>query len=130
MTFDGDLIEGGALIETTINDLPDDIKELIVIGAYTEEEALAKCTENAGKDKRLVIRKPAIKMVGEDGSKIPVVQKQEEKYAEEDLILDFMFVSDDDEEEEEKPVIVKNKSKSNEVSDETETTDDDWLSQL
>lgn len=130
MTFDGDLIEGGALIETTINDLPDDIKELIVIGAYTEEEALAKCTENAGKDKRLVIRKPAIKMVGEDGSKIPVVQKQEEKYAEEDLILDFMFVSDDDEEEEEKPVIVKNKSKSNEVLDETETTDDDWLSQL
>lgn len=128
--FEGDLIEGGALIETTIDDLPDDIKELITIGAYTEEEALAKCTENAGKDKRMVIRKPVIKMVGDDGSKVPVVQKQEEKYSEEDLVLDFMFTNEDDDDDTEEVPVKKNKAKPVETEEETETSDEDWLSQL
>ena len=69
ITFEGDLIEGGALITATEDDIPDDIKDLIEIGAYTLEEALAKCTENTGKEKRMILRKPMIKMVGEDGQK-------------------------------------------------------------
>ena len=131
ITFEGDLIEGGALIETTIDDLPDDIKELIEIGAYTEEEALKRCTENAGKEKRMVIRKPQIKMVGEDGEKIPVIQKIEEKYSEEDLILDFMLETED-EEKEDKPKTTSSNSSNKSKKENTETDDEeeDWLKAL
>lgn len=97
ITFEGELIEGGAVVTATIDDIPDDIKELIEIGVYTEEEALAKCSVSSGREKRMVIRKPLIKMVGDDNeSKRAVVQKFERKYEDDDLILDFMFETDEE----------------------------------
>ena len=91
------MIEGGAVITATEDDIPDDIKTLIEIGVYTLEEALAKCTVSSGREKRMVIRKPFIKMVEDkDGNKTPVIQKFEKKYDEEDLILDFMIGDNDD----------------------------------
>ena len=53
----------GAIVTATEDDIPDDIKTLIEIGVYTLEEALAKCTVTSGREKRMVIRKPSIKMV-------------------------------------------------------------------
>ena len=98
VTFEGDLIEGGALVTATEEDLPDDIKALVDIGVYTMDEALAKCTVTSGREKRMVVRKPLIKMVEDkDGNKTPVIQKFEQKYDDEDLILDFML--DDPEED-------------------------------
>lgn len=127
ITFEGDLIESGALVTTTEADIPDDIKDLIEIGAYTLEEALAKCTENTGKDKRMIIRKPVIKMVGEEGSKIPVIQKVENKYAEEDLVLDFMFEEDEENPEDEIDSEVSDKDS----DDNTDSTSDtSWLDNL
>lgn len=122
ITFEGDLVESGALITTTEADIPEDIKDLIEIGAYTLEEALAKCTENTGKEKRMIIRKPVIKMVGEEGSKTPAIQKFENKYSEEDLLLDFMFEQDDDEEADDH----------SDGGDKSAATDDDtdWLNKL
>jgi hypothetical protein len=97
ITFEGDLIEGGALVTVTEEDIPEDIKALIDMGVYTLEEALTKCTVNTGREKRMIIRKPSIKMVeGKDGTKTPVVQKFESKYTENDLIFDFMFSEDKD----------------------------------
>lgn len=97
ITFEGELIEGGATITATIDDIPDDIKELIEMEVYTEEEALAKCSVSSGREKRMVIRKPLIKMVGDDNeSKNPVIQKFERKYEDEDLVLDFMFETDEE----------------------------------
>lgn len=97
ITFEGELIEGGATITATMDDVPDDIKELINIGVYTEEEALAKCSVSSGREKRMIIRKPLIKMVGDDNeSKKPVIQKFERKYEDEDLVLDFMFETDEE----------------------------------
>lgn len=117
ITFEGDLIESGSIINVTEDDIPDDIKDLIEMGAYTLEEALTKCTENTSKERKMVVKKPVIRMVGEDGSKVPVVQKFENKYTEEDLILDFMY---DDENE-----------TAEELQDlSSENTDEDWLSQL
>lgn len=96
ITFEGELIEGGAVVTATIDDIPDDIKELIEIGVYTEEEALAKCSVSSGREKRMVIRKPLIKLVGDDNeNKKPVIQKFERKYEDEDLVLDFMFETDE-----------------------------------
>lgn len=125
ITFEGEFVEGGAVTTATEKDIPDDIKELIEIGAYTLEEALAKCTAGGGKERRMLLRKPTIKMVGEENSKLPVVQKIEQKYADEDLILDFMFESDEEEPEDEE---VEDTTSDDEIVE--EVVDDDWLSKL
>ena len=126
VTFEGDLIEGGAVVTATEDDIPDDIKALIAIGVFTMEEALAKCTVSSGREKRMVIRKPLIKMVEDkEGNKTPTIQKFDKKYEEEDLILDFMLASDDEEEEAEAETEVED------TDDETPANDDnDWLNNL
>ena len=89
ITFEGDFVEGGAVVTATWDDVPEDIKDLVEMGVYTKEEALAKCTANGSRERRMVLKKPQIKLVGED--KIPVVQKFEERYTEDDLVLDYLF---------------------------------------
>ena len=89
ITFEGKFVEGGAVVTATLDDIPDDIKELVVIGVYTEEEALARCSSNGSRERRMLLEKPYIKMVGDDKEKVPVVQKFEERYEEEDLIFDL-----------------------------------------
>ena len=92
ITFEGDFIEGGAVVTATLDDLSEEIKDLIDMGIYTEEEALAKCSSSGSRERRMVLKKPMIKLVGED--KTPVVQKFEERFTEEDLILDCLNKSD------------------------------------
>lgn len=94
-TFEGIFIEGGAMITATLDDIPDDIKELIEIGVYTEEEALARCSTNGSREQRMVLTKPYIKNT-EDGS---VLQRFDEKYTEEDLSFDFLYQDDSDNED-------------------------------
>ena len=89
ITFEGEFIEGGAVVTATWDDIPDDIKDLVEMGVYTKDEALAKCTANGSRERRMVLVKPQIKLVGED--KIPVIQRFEEKYAEDDLVLDYLY---------------------------------------
>lgn len=104
MTFEGNLIEGGAVVTATLDDIPQDIKDLIDIGVYTEEEALAKCSSNGNREQRMVLTKPLVKLVGEE--KTPVLQKFEERYKEEDLVLDYLYAetattaADEDDEDE------------------------------
>lgn len=88
ITFEGDLIEGGAVVTATIDDIPQDIKDLIDCGVYTEEEALARCSSNGNREQRMVLRKPMVRLIGEE--KTPVLQRFERKYTEEDLILDYL----------------------------------------
>lgn len=127
-TFEGDLVEGGAVITATEDDLPDDIKALVSIGVFTLDEALAKCTVNSGKERRMIIRKPVIKMVEDkDGNKTPVIQKFEQKYDEDDLILDFMFESEDTDNESESDEVPFEET----VTEETTSSDDtSWLDNL
>lgn len=118
ITFEGKLVESGAVVTATLDDLSDDIKELIEMGVYSEEEALATCTANGSKERRMVLTKPSIRLVGED--KTPVIQKFEERYTEEDLILDYIY---------------ENKKDDDEIpfdTDETESDNEslDWLSSL
>lgn len=89
ITFDGEFIEGGAVVTVTLDDLPDDIRDLVEMGVYTEEEACAKCTANGNRERRMVLKKPSIKLVGED--KTPVVQKFDERFTEDDLYLDYLY---------------------------------------
>lgn len=97
MTFDGDFVEGGATVTATIDDIPEDIKALIDV-VFTEEEALAKCSSNGSRERRMVLRKPTVKMVGDDDNKVPVLQKFEERYTEEDLIIDGLSKDEDEDE--------------------------------
>ena len=87
-TFEGEFVEGGAVVTATLDDLPDDIKDLVLAGVYSEEEACAKCTANGNRERRMVLKKPMIKLVGDD--KTPVIQRFEERYEEDDLILDCL----------------------------------------
>jgi hypothetical protein len=89
ITFDGEFVEGGAVVTATWDDIPDDIKDLVEMGMYSKEEALAKCTANGSRERRMVLKKPSIKLVGED--KTPVIQMFTEKYTEDDLYLDYLY---------------------------------------
>lgn len=93
ITMDGDFVEGGAVVTVTLDDLPDDIRDLVEMGVYTEEEACAKCTANGNRERRMVLKKPSIKLVGDD--KTPVVQKFEERFTEDDLVLDYLYKNKD-----------------------------------
>lgn len=116
-TFKGNFVEGGATVTVTYDDVPDDIKELVELGIYTKEDAIAKCSSNGAKERRMVLKAPHIKLVGDD--KTPVLQVFTERYTESDLILDYLYENTDEEE--------VNKD---DVSGSASTDDLDWLSML
>lgn len=89
ITFEGEFIEGGAVVTATWDDIPEEIKNLVDMGLYTEDEALAKCTANGSRERRMVLKKPLIKLVGED--KTPVVQRFVGRFTEDDLYLDYVY---------------------------------------
>ena len=101
VTIEGDIVEGQSLVNVTQADIPEDIMELIEMGAYTMEEAVNKLAVGGSKEKKMVIRKPAIKMVGKDDEKKPVILKTEGAYTENDLFFDFMIADDEEGKEEE-----------------------------
>lgn len=94
VTFEGELIESGAAVTATMDDVPQDIKELIDIGVFTEEEALKKCSENGNREKRMVIIKPTTKRIGDEDNRTTVVNITREAYTEEDLLVDIPNTND------------------------------------
>lgn len=100
ITWDGEFVESGATVTATEDDLTDDIRELISLGLYTLEEALAKCTVGGSKERRMILKKPAIKMVGDDENKVPQIQRFEEAFTEEDMQLECLIPRETDEENE------------------------------
>jgi len=92
VTFNGLFVEGGATVTTTYEDVPDDVKELVDIGVYTEEEAIAACSTGGSRERHMVLTKPYIKNT--DGTSIP--QIFDDVYTEDDLSLN---VDTDDNEE-------------------------------
>ena len=86
MTVEGNLVEGGSIVNITTDDIPDDIKELIEMGFYSEEEALAKCAVgNTSREKRMIITKPSITYIGEGDNRKPTVSRDDKKYKPADL---------------------------------------------
>lgn len=105
ITFEGEFVETGAAVTATEDDLTDDIKDLIDCGVYTLEEALAKCSVNGQRERKMFLLKPQIKMIGDDDAKTPQIQKFDEQFEEEDLQLDCLVPreTEDNEESEEVP---------------------------
>lgn len=86
ITVVGNLIEGATVVNITEDDIPDDIKELIAMGLYSEEEAEKKCAVgNGNREKRMVIVKPDISYVGQGEERKPTVAFEENKYEDSDL---------------------------------------------
>lgn len=83
----GNLVEGGSTVVITEDDIPDDIKELIEMGLYSEEEAEKKIAvgNNGNREKRMIILKPDITYVGKDENRKPTVAFEDAKYDEDDL---------------------------------------------
>lgn len=86
LTVVGNLVEGAAIVNITEDDIPDDIKELIEMGLYSEEEAKAKCAVGGNnRERRMVILKPDITYVGKDDERKPKVALEEAEYEDTDL---------------------------------------------
>ena len=86
ITVVGKLIEGGTIVNITDDDIPDDIKELIKMGLYSEEEAERKCAVgNNNREKRMIVVKPDITYVGDGDDRKPTVAFEDAKYDESDL---------------------------------------------
>lgn len=86
VTVVGNLIEGAAIVNITEDDIPDDIKELIEMDLYSEEEAEKKCAVgNNNRERRMVIIKPDITYVGQGKDRKPTVAFEENKYEDTDL---------------------------------------------
>ncbi len=127
INFNGEFIESGATVQTTVDDLTDDVKELIEMGIYTEEEAIALCSDNGSRERRMLIKQPVIRKVGEDDKKIPVIQRFDERFKEEDLLLDCLTPV----EEEEVPFDENTVSIEEDTDSSVENLDDDsWLDQI
>jgi len=99
ITVEGIIVEGQAKVNITIDDVPEDIRELIELGAYTEEEALAKCAVGSNREKKMIIKKPLIKFVGEGDDKKPVVSRQDDKYKFDELVFLKQLLPKEDEKE-------------------------------
>lgn len=86
ITVMGNLVEGTSIVNITEDDLPEDIKELIAMGLYSEEEAEKKCAVgNGNREKRMIVLKPDISYVGQGEERKPTVAFEENKYEETDL---------------------------------------------
>ena len=86
ITVTGNLVEGGSVVNITEDDIPDDIKELIEMGLYSEEEAEKKiAVGNGNRERRMIIVKPDITYVGTGDDRKPTVAFEDGKYDEDDL---------------------------------------------
>lgn len=86
ITVTGNLVEGGSTVNITEDDIPDDIKELIEMGLYSEEEAEKKiAVGNGNRERRMIIVKPDITYVGTGDDRKPTVAFEDGKYDDDDL---------------------------------------------
>ena len=124
ITVTGNLVEGGSTVNITEDDIPDDIKELIEMGLYSEEEAEKKiAVGNGNRERRMIIVKPDITYVGTGDDRKPTVAFEDGKYDEDDLYFYEQALLDAGAE----PSSDDNTDSDNE---ETSSEDDDLLAML
>lgn len=94
INFEGDFINTGATVQATMDDVTDDVKALIAMGLYTEEEILTKYAAQGGIERRYVLTRPIVRIEGDAENKQTVPQIFDDRYTEEDLIINFSLNSD------------------------------------
>lgn len=84
VNFEGEFINSGAVVQATAEDINDDLKELIAIGLYTEEEVLNKYASH-NNERRNVLVKPILRKEGNGETTTVVTQIFKERYTEKEL---------------------------------------------
>lgn len=87
ITMEGEIIESMPMVTGTLDDLPEDIRDLVDLGIYSEEEALTKCIGKGKKEKRMILTKPHIRQEGKGEEKTPKIMIDKDKYDEDDLVF-------------------------------------------
>ena len=124
ITVTGNLVEGGSTVNITEDDIPDDIKELIEMGLYSEEEAEKKiAVGNGNRERRMIIVKPDITYVGTGDDRKPTVAFEDGKYDEGDLYFYEQALLDAGAEP-------SSDDNTDSESEETSSEDDDLLAML
>lgn len=124
ITVTGNLAEGGSTVNITEDDIPDDIKELIEMGLYSEEEAEKKiAVGNGNRERRMIIVKPDIIYVGTGDDRKPTVAFEDGKYDEDDLYFYEQALLD-------AGVEPSSDNDADSESEETSSEDDDLLAML
>lgn len=124
ITVTGNLVEGGSTVNITEDDIPDDIKELIEMGLYSEEEAEKKiAVGNGNRERRMIIAKPDITYVGTGDDRKPTVAFEDGKYDEDDLYFYEQALLDAGAEP-------SSDNDTDSESEETSSEDDDLLAML
>lgn len=99
ITFNGEFVSSGGVVTPSIDDIPDDIRELIGI-VYTEEEALEQCATSTGREKHMLLKSPAIFNVRDQKNsdvQRSVLQMFPEQYTEEELDMSWAYGNQGDE---------------------------------
>ena len=109
INFEGEFINSGAVVQATLEDVPDDVKVLIDMGLYTEEEILTKYAAQGNTERRYILTKPIVRIEGDEENKKAVIQMFDERYTEEELEIqiensnsesespiDFSAIADED----------------------------------
>lgn len=89
VNFEGEFVNSGAVVQATAEDISDDLKALIDIGMYTEEEVLAKYASN-NYERRYVLVKPILRKEGDGESATVVAQIFKERYTEDELDINVI----------------------------------------
>lgn len=126
---EGVFSEGASITTASIDDLPDDLKDLLELELITEEEALAKCTDGK-KERRMIITKPLARKSGDGDDATVTILRNEDKYTEDDLVfIQSLIDTDDDdnsnEDEDEQTVDLDDKEEKSNEDD-----DDSWIKEL
>lgn len=90
VTFEGKFVTGGATATATWDDVPDDTKMLVEIGAYTKEEVLENLATNGPRIEHAILIRPH--MSPRDG----VLQIYDDSYTEKDIDISWAYQDSDD----------------------------------
>jgi hypothetical protein len=118
LTIEGHIVEGYEKQEVSSSDieLSAEIKELIAMGLYSEEEAKAKMTVRGNKVSKLVFTRPFLQKDKEDATKL-TIDMNDDKYTTDDL-----FVQIEEEPQEDPMADIKDEG--------TPAGDTSWMSAL
>lgn len=96
VTFEGEFVSSGATVNATWDDVPDDVKQLVKLGLYKEEEAIAQCAANGPRTELAILIRPYIPRGGN-------AQIYDDTYSEGDIDVSWAYaeigqqdVADDD----------------------------------
>lgn len=80
VNFEGKFVQTGSVVTATMEDIPEDIKDMIAMGLFDENEILTRYASSNNSEKRNVIVRPAIRMDGDEDNRVMVPQIFEEQY--------------------------------------------------